>query len=218
MLETLLPLGWTALALGYRFRKYPEVKLQPNCLLTRKPLIFVEGPESLFYFGRYWNSIPHFLQEHGYEVQVIKLNSAGRRNIRSNRILPPNRPSQSKNHAGLAPSDWLAQMVQKGLLDSENAPTGHYFVDPAIYQILKDSALGSKKIKTLNNVKSTSSKGARWDWLLAPIELGHRVWLKRRLKIDFTLRQLGNTFDPRDIHQCFLKRAIELAEQDFLEG
>lgn len=54
-----------------RIRKIPtEFSLQPNCLLTHAPLLLLNGPQSLFYFGRYWNAIPHALREHGYETYV----------------------------------------------------------------------------------------------------------------------------------------------------
>lgn len=42
--------------------------LQPNRLLTRYPLVFLSGKRSLFYFMTYWNQIPSYLANHGYEV------------------------------------------------------------------------------------------------------------------------------------------------------
>lgn len=42
--------------------------LQPNCLLTRYPIIFLSGKTSIFYYGRYWNCIPEWLEAHGYDV------------------------------------------------------------------------------------------------------------------------------------------------------
>lgn len=54
-----------------RIRKLPvQFDLQPNCLITHSPLLLLNGPQSLFYFGRYWNAIPLALQEHGYETYV----------------------------------------------------------------------------------------------------------------------------------------------------
>jgi hypothetical protein len=41
--------------------------------MTRSPVVFVTGFRSLFYFFSYWNMIPLFLREHGYEVQVWNL-------------------------------------------------------------------------------------------------------------------------------------------------
>ena len=48
-------------------------QLQPNCLLTRSPIVFLSGRRSLFYFLNYWNGVPHYLREHGYEVEELNL-------------------------------------------------------------------------------------------------------------------------------------------------
>ncbi len=57
-----------------RISRKPHFELTPNCLLTKYPIIFVPGKTSFFYFLKYWNSIPHYLKEHGYEVYEIKFN------------------------------------------------------------------------------------------------------------------------------------------------
>ena len=51
-----------------RAQNRPLIDLIPNCLLTSKPIVFITGRESLFYFGNYWNGLPRYLAEHGYEV------------------------------------------------------------------------------------------------------------------------------------------------------
>jgi len=53
-------------------RRYPFA-LKPNCLLTRKPVVFITGPRSIFYFRKYWNAYPEILAEHGYEVFTLAL-------------------------------------------------------------------------------------------------------------------------------------------------
>lgn len=64
-LSFLIALQWS------RIRKLPTTfELQPNCLITHSPLLLLNGPQSLFYFGRYWNAIPLALKEHGYETYV----------------------------------------------------------------------------------------------------------------------------------------------------
>jgi hypothetical protein len=50
-----------------------DFELEPNCLLTRWPLLFISGPRSLFYFTSYWNLYPSYLAEHGYEVFKLSL-------------------------------------------------------------------------------------------------------------------------------------------------
>ena len=57
----------------FRSRRLEKIDLVPNCLLTRYPIVFVTGRRSAFYFVNYWNQIPAYLAEHGYEVEVIDL-------------------------------------------------------------------------------------------------------------------------------------------------
>lgn len=56
-----------------RTRRTRDLELKPNCLLTRYPLVFLTGRRSIFYFRNYWNQIPNFLAEHGYEVEILEL-------------------------------------------------------------------------------------------------------------------------------------------------
>lgn len=57
----------------YRSQQKQDFSLQPNCLITRSPIVFINGTQSLFYFLNYWNWIPTFLKEHGYEVYYLRL-------------------------------------------------------------------------------------------------------------------------------------------------
>lgn len=65
--------GWGVLSNQFRIRYSPAFELSPNCLLTRKPILFLTGHRSIFYFKRYWNFFPVFLAEHGYEVYHLRL-------------------------------------------------------------------------------------------------------------------------------------------------
>lgn len=56
-----------------RSRRNKNFALKPNCLLTRHQIVFIPGKKSLFYFANYWNSIPAYLQEHGYQVTELAL-------------------------------------------------------------------------------------------------------------------------------------------------
>jgi hypothetical protein len=66
-------LGFALLTNYYRERRAYKIKLKPNCLLTRHPVVFVTGLRSLFYFRKYWNAYPEMLAEHGYEVFTLHL-------------------------------------------------------------------------------------------------------------------------------------------------
>lgn len=73
LLSTLLVFGF--LANRVRSQSLPDFELTPNCLLTRWPLVFVSGTQSIFYAKKYWNLYPIFLAEHGYEVFHLELPS-----------------------------------------------------------------------------------------------------------------------------------------------
>ena len=47
------------------------LELRPNCLLTRYPIAFLSGRRSVFRLLDYWNDVPAYLHEHGYEVLVL---------------------------------------------------------------------------------------------------------------------------------------------------
>lgn len=71
LLAILVAARW--LSIRQRSKRLVDLELRPNCLLTRSPIVFVTGRRSLFYFLNYWNEIPGFLREHGYEVRVCSL-------------------------------------------------------------------------------------------------------------------------------------------------
>lgn len=76
MIVLILILATVCLAVATNWqRAYRQIdfKLMPNCLMTQAPLVFVTGWRSPFYFLKYWNNIPHYLREHGYEVIELEL-------------------------------------------------------------------------------------------------------------------------------------------------
>lgn len=56
---------------AWRKRRFRHLELRPNCLLTRYPIVFINGHRSLFRLFSHWNDIPLYLREHGYDVLVI---------------------------------------------------------------------------------------------------------------------------------------------------
>ena len=78
MIITVLLMVGVSLAFSYlaHFLRRPtqhEFELVPNCLVTKHPILFIDGYKSIFYFGRFWNSIPKYLYEHGYIVDQLHL-------------------------------------------------------------------------------------------------------------------------------------------------
>ena len=80
----------------YRNQSMLEVELKPNCLLTRYPILFISGYKSLFYFMNYFNHLPDFLKEHGYEVVVLNL-AWKAENTRSAQLLHFLKNAESQN-------------------------------------------------------------------------------------------------------------------------
>lgn len=67
---------FSALVLNWlRVLRTHKINLRPNCLITRYPITFLSGKQSPFYFGKYWNNLPEYLAEHGYEVNTLNLPS-----------------------------------------------------------------------------------------------------------------------------------------------
>src|SRR5690606_31059756 len=77
----LVLLGFVLYALVTNGKRWLRVQnyvtnLQPNCLLTRYPIVLVTGHKSILNFAAYWDVIPRYLRDHGYEV--IELPTAWR--------------------------------------------------------------------------------------------------------------------------------------------
>jgi hypothetical protein len=71
--------GLHAFTRKIRQNRLRHLTLRPNCLMTRHPIVFVSGQRSLFRPFEYWNDIPIYLKEHGYEVMVLQSPAASSR-------------------------------------------------------------------------------------------------------------------------------------------
>jgi len=49
------------------------MKLRPNCLLTRKPILFITPCRSPFYYKKPWGKFIELLSSHGYNVEILQL-------------------------------------------------------------------------------------------------------------------------------------------------
>ena len=45
-----------------------NLALRPNCLLTRSPIVFLNGPRSLFFYEKLGGTLQDYIQAHGYQV------------------------------------------------------------------------------------------------------------------------------------------------------
>ena len=73
ILASIITLAWLLWSNFSRTDQAQLDQLIPNCLLTKYPIVFVTGYRSLFYFRNYWNQVPSYLCEHGYDVKVLNL-------------------------------------------------------------------------------------------------------------------------------------------------
>ena len=192
----------------------PQLELKPNCLLTRHPFLFVGGKESLFYHGNYWNALPDYLTQHGYEAYTFKL---------------PTR------HAKLRQQE-LELTFQA--LEKEQKKF-HVVIDSSslhdVQELLKISDYGSiASITHLHSqlYRTTSSGDSGLKCLRVPIE-ELTVQANQRTPIPWKLHQFFiqdtdkkplslflSDFQHQDHQQIrakILERAIELAERDFAQ-
>ncbi|MCB0394297.1 MAG: hypothetical protein KDD25_07045 [Bdellovibrionales bacterium] len=179
-----------------RFRPLFVRKLRPNCLLTRYPIVFVHGASSPFYFGRYWNQIPKYLHEHGFEIIEWKI---GVRDSISREVC-------------------FRESIRKL---SVKYPKAHFFVTPndhrTFRQVFKD--INEKyNLMTPNDVQMNDSKSWASPYFYF-IEYPHKLWLKAfGHNLDFTLFKLGNSFKVKSTLDAYLDHCIQIAEHDFQEG
>ena len=50
-----------------------KLALRPNCLLTRRPLLFLTPTRSVFFYNQVWLPKTHLLTEHGYKASEFQL-------------------------------------------------------------------------------------------------------------------------------------------------
>lgn len=86
--------------------------LKPNCLLTRRPLIWLTPPRSIFYYKLPWSDILELLYEHGYKARLFQL------------------PFQNNN--------LKKQVLKQNIAELQYA---HIFVDSITYEICKSELM-----------------------------------------------------------------------------
>ncbi|MBS1970487.1 MAG: hypothetical protein JSU04_09265 [Bdellovibrionales bacterium] len=93
-----LTLSFAILTNLYREHRKSSFDLKPNCLLTRKPIVFLTGPRSIFYFRKYWNAYPEILAEHGYEVFTLPLPWRGEERLSRTKTYLTKQASQHRQY------------------------------------------------------------------------------------------------------------------------
>jgi hypothetical protein len=91
-------IGFAVLTNLYREYRQYKFELKSNCLLTRKPVVFIKGLRSIFYFRKYWNSYPEILAEHGYKVFTLHLPWQGKTRLTKMKKFLNQQDSNSKSY------------------------------------------------------------------------------------------------------------------------
>ena len=173
-------------------RKY-SYPLFPNCLLTRHPVVFLHGRKSLFYFGNYWNFIPQFLMDHGYEIIDLDLpwRDESQREKELLRFLELLKEEQIGAH-------FIGDITSKKIL--ENGKTKY----PEIFKSLNIMGLREVSIPLTGN---------------EPLSFRlHRLVTGRHSDLDGRIVGLTETCDLKDVGRIYLRKLVELAESDLQHG
>ncbi len=196
-----------------RLRDQKAWTLKPNCLMTRYPILFLTGRRSLFYFMNYWNRIPDFLAQHGFQVMVLSLNWNNTR-IRIHQMksaLSQLEKRREKIHVFLDESS-LSELIR--IIDSRD------------YQCIESITLMGSGLKmppyrlkvplhSLSLKRNPSSPPLFWwihSLLTFQLEAG-----SLNQKPENKLAQLGWQLSEENGYRI-LERVQELAESDLLNG
>lgn len=224
-LITISTIGFVVGAVKHnKLRSSREVapELKPNCLLTRWPLLFVSGRKSLFYFQNYWNTVPSYLAQHGYEVFNLELpwRSRNKRIEALQGFFNEHRSGDfcvSKFHLqiDLSTSEELVTLLSKADFEAIASIT--------LYCHVSEDARLAKLMNTLRGLK----RPIEIIYLDAPTQshfLHDGVWFLHRIltQNQSPSRRSTLAFCHGDhlgyIHEAFLARSVFLAERDLKLG
>lgn len=170
-----------------RGAKVFEFPLQPNCLLTRYPVVFLTGPRSIFYFRKYWNAFPVYLAEHGYEVFTVHLPWKG--------------PARK-------------QKLREFLAEQERTEKVFHFVVDAATSVELAEVLHASPAVLSQTIPPASAGNLRAGIFSELSFFLHRYARFNSTSIAPTLSELGANFPANT--EWLLARMKELGEQDFL--
>lgn len=188
-----------------RNQKHPagtHEDLTPNCILTRFPLLFIPGKRSLFYFSEYYNLIPSYLAEHGYDVFKAHLpwSHPQDRIQQLQRLL---QQQKTPLHLVLTQQSWIEFA---GILHQNPQVRSVTLLDPIDQRQIKSSLFSISKLPIRlwpDHLAWTMHSMIRKD-PTPPIHLGlYRNGLKER---------------SAQLEQSLLKKIVRLAEEDLISS
>jgi hypothetical protein len=213
-------MGWIFFALGLglvyflirdntrRSRRSIEFQLIPNCLLSKNPLLFIDGKKSLVYSLQYWGLVPSYLQQHGYEVHELDLpwRKDLQREFALTEFLKAQEQQGRRFHLFFDASSrpLIRDVFAKQTFDSVASIT---LIAPTKTQI---SGQGLKPLRQAFEVLPMDFKKNSWVWRL------HCLWTGQKIpdaRFHFEFNQKTNAF-----FETFLAQSMKLAEKDFADA
>lgn len=201
----------------WRRQRLTELELKPNCLLTRHPIVFLSGRKSIFRFGEYWNQIPCYLKEHGYEVLTIEPSAHKRLDFALRSLTLALEDIGEKCHL-------IADSSAEHMLE-RIAEKRHPFV--ATLTIIKNPDRRSPQVTPLRPTDLRPRQMPIDVFELRPPELESgwsaqfSTWLLHAHSFLFANQKIDAietaeiaSRSPWALEECFLKLAISLAERD----
>ncbi len=200
-------LGLIALNLR-RSGKKISFDLKPNCLMTRYPLIFIPGKFSFFYCFKYWNNIPHYLKEHGYEAHEASLNWTAFFSRKKSLLTLINKLAKKnkKFHLVFSPGS-ISEANYLAELNLDCIQKIHVLTDQKINYILHDD-INIHLCKGINEQIHTSKSEY--------IQMAHDMFTLSPQFVSSHL--LGCHSDGKDltIEPSVLENVVSIAEQDWV--
>lgn len=162
--------------------------LRPNCLLTRKPLVFVNGARSLFYYEKLGGFLQDYLRAHGYQVL--------------NPVMPFRGPARV-----LALKSWLSQQSDKAF---------HFIVSSATDREMH-TLLTENPQNTITRLDEWVENAPTQDRPTAGFAYGiHRIFCRMNGAEADPYFESAWTNRDAALYNRFLDRCVELAENDTL--
>ena len=181
-------------------RKY-KFQIHPNCLLTKHTIVFLSGKTSLFYFGRYWNYIPSWLEAHGYDILEFTF-AKNNSNHRKDELLAFLELSEGEAYHFIGDASAHEEMHWLAL---QNHPS----VKSLSIATTKNHTPHCKEIHYLPLTLIEKTSGNRNYWQFATFF--HSLW---QAPLEFNVVGLGCSKEWGSIARQYLNWAISLAEND----